>query len=191
MQRHRPGEPRSAVLEGTHVERYGEGRTIVFVHGWRLDSTVEIADFEAVLSQPGPSWRRVYVDLPGMGRSAIRPELVTLSDYAAWLAEAVRALCPGQPVALAGTSTGADLALHGGLDVHGLMLRAPRMTADASRRDVADVPLPGRLEGARAAKLRDLWRPAEGRVSAHVQELREDPSPTPRAPPARGLRSYG
>ena len=61
---------KTCTLEGIDVayEEFGEGRSILFLHGWSLDHTNEVADFEPIFANR-PGWRRLYLDLPGHGRT--------------------------------------------------------------------------------------------------------------------------
>ena len=49
-------------------EVHGEGRPILFLHGWTMARRVEIVVYEKIFATR-PGWRRIYPDLPGMGRS--------------------------------------------------------------------------------------------------------------------------
>jgi pimeloyl-ACP methyl ester carboxylesterase len=55
-----------------HYEEFGpgrgQGRPIVFLHGWSMDRRVEIPYYEPIFAARG-GWRRIYPDLPGMGES--------------------------------------------------------------------------------------------------------------------------
>jgi pimeloyl-ACP methyl ester carboxylesterase len=168
----------SRILEGVHVRSLGEGRRIVFVHGWRLDSTVDEFDFEDTLDAIGV-WRRIYFDLPGMGQSRVRSNLKTMTDYAVWLSVAIEELCDNQPRVIVGTSAGAALALAALQSapgkLRGLMLRMPRMASLNSERRVSHVPLPTNVQSQREAKKHRVWRPAQERRTAYVQELRDSP----------------
>jgi len=62
-----------------HHEEHGEGRPIVFLHGWTMDHRVEMADYEKIFAAR-PGWRRIYPDLPGMGRSAAGDGIRTQDD---------------------------------------------------------------------------------------------------------------
>lgn len=58
------------------------GIPVIFIHGWEMDSKVEVYDFEPIFSTlssaasigaattHSPNYRRIYIDLPGMGTSA-------------------------------------------------------------------------------------------------------------------------
>ena len=57
-------------------EEHGEGRPILLLHGWTMDRRVEIDNYEKIFATR-PGWRRIYPDLPGMGRSVAKAGLRT------------------------------------------------------------------------------------------------------------------
>jgi len=61
---------------GMHFEVRGEGRPILMLHGFRLDSAVMRGCMEP-LFEYRKGWKRIYVDLPGMGLS---PRIEGLND---------------------------------------------------------------------------------------------------------------
>lgn len=122
----------------------GEGRDILFLHGWMMDSRDERRTYEPVLRRRD-GWRRHYLDLPGMGRSPPDPHVRSLDDMLDRVLDWIDAHVGGRPMAVAGTSAGGHLAL-GVLarrreHVTGLVLRAPVVEPDDARRDV-DAPEP-------------------------------------------------
>lgn len=64
--------------EALHVVRHGEGRPVVVLHGAGVDHRESEACFEPLLDRP--DLRRVYVDLPGMGRSPAPESLRSPDD---------------------------------------------------------------------------------------------------------------
>ena len=60
-------------------EEHGEGRPILLLHGWTMDRRVEIFDYEKIFATR-PGWRRIYPDLPGMGRSVAKAGLFRQDD---------------------------------------------------------------------------------------------------------------
>lgn len=163
-----------------HVTTRGEGRAIVVVHGWRLDSTVEQADLEPIFARH-TGWCRHYVDLPGMGHSAPLGADATLETYLHALRDTAHDLVGDSPYALAGTSAGALLArCLAAIDpaVRALMLRMPLTEPHDADRDIPagrEAELGPAESVARAEKIERLWAPAERRVHPAVQQLRHDP----------------
>src|SRR5512139_3113147 len=52
-----------------YYETYGEGRPVLMVHGYGIDHHVMTGCMEPIFLRR-PSWKRIYVDLPGMGRTS-------------------------------------------------------------------------------------------------------------------------
>ncbi|WP_129793783.1 alpha/beta fold hydrolase [Sphingosinicella sp. CPCC 101087] len=116
----------------------GEGRDLIFVHGWTMDHRDEARTYEPIFANR-PGWRRHYLDLPGMGRSPRRENIVNLDGMLEALLDFIQDRVEGT-FAIAGTSTGAYLArgviARMGDRVRGAILRAPMIIPDDSRRDV-------------------------------------------------------
>jgi pimeloyl-ACP methyl ester carboxylesterase len=120
-----------------HYEEHGNGRPIVFLHGWTMDHLVEATDYEPIFAQRN-GWRRIYFDLPGMGRSVAKEGIRTQDDVLAAVLAFIDRLLPDQRFVLSGTSLGAYLAravvAHRRSRVAGLLLRVPCIIADNARR---------------------------------------------------------
>jgi pimeloyl-ACP methyl ester carboxylesterase len=117
-------------------EEHGEGQPIVFLHGWTMNRQVETEVYEPIFSRR-PGWRRIYPDLPGMGRSvgkAIRDQDDMLAAIEGFLAHRLA----GAPFVLAGASLGGYLAraiaARRREQVRGLLLRVPAIIADTAQR---------------------------------------------------------
>ena len=117
-------------------EEHGEGRPILFLHGWTMDRRVEIDDYEKIFATR-PGWRRIYPDLPGMGRSVAKAGLRTQDDVLEAVLAFIDRVLPDRFV-LAGTSGGAYLAravaARRRSRIDGLLLRVPAIIADTTRR---------------------------------------------------------
>jgi pimeloyl-ACP methyl ester carboxylesterase len=120
-----------------HYEEHGEGRPIVFLHGWTMDHRLEVADYEKIFAARG-GWRRIYPDLPGMGRSVAKDGLTTQDDVLEVLLAFIDHMLPTERFVLAGTSLGAYLAravvAHRRPRIAGLLLRVPCIVAEDARR---------------------------------------------------------
>ena len=120
-----------------HYQEHGEGRPIVFLHGWPMDHRLEVADYEKIFAARG-GWRRIYPDLPGMGRSVATDRLATQDDVLEVLLAFIDRVVPAQRFVLAGTSHGAYLAravaAYRRSRVAGLLLRVPCIVAEDARR---------------------------------------------------------
>jgi pimeloyl-ACP methyl ester carboxylesterase len=91
-----------------HYEAVGEGRPIVMLHGLPADHRLPLHHLEPVFAGR-PGWRRIYLDLPGMGQSPIG-DVASLDDMLEVVLEAVDGLTAGERFALAGVSFGGYLA---------------------------------------------------------------------------------
>jgi pimeloyl-ACP methyl ester carboxylesterase len=167
-----------------YVRRIGEGRPVILVHGWRLTGEVERADYEPVFMRRA-GWYRLYPDLPGMGRSPAEPWISRKADFLKALIRQIDQSLGDSPFAIAGTSSGAELAravAHLKRDrVRGLLMRVPMLVGDDAARVVAPADaaaaLPQSYHEARGAKLQQLWEPAR-RIADHefLEPIRADPS---------------
>jgi pimeloyl-ACP methyl ester carboxylesterase len=91
-------------------EIVGEGRPILMLHGWPLDRTEMIFEMERHFADRA-GWKRVYLDLPGMGETP-GPEWITCEDQVLdLLEEFVDSVIGSDHFAVAGTSYGGYLAL--------------------------------------------------------------------------------
>jgi pimeloyl-ACP methyl ester carboxylesterase len=167
-----------------YVQEVGEGRPLVLVHGWRLSGEVERADYEPVFACRG-GWYRVYPDLPGMGRSPAEPWISRKADFLEALIQQIDEVLGDSPFAIAGTSSGAELArgvAHRKRDrTRGLLMRVPMLVGDDAARIVAppdaEAALPGTYHEARRSKLERLWEPARRIAdSQFLDPIRADPS---------------
>jgi pimeloyl-ACP methyl ester carboxylesterase len=113
----------------------GDGPPVLLVHGFGLDHRL-MTPLDATVAAAGR--RRVYVDLPGSGRSADVPA-ATSDDVLDALTEHVAAELGAEPFAIVGASYGGllarGLAARLGDQVTGLALLCPVVGAD-----VRDVP---------------------------------------------------
>lgn len=115
--------------------------TAVLLHGFTPDHRLMTGCFEPVFADR-PGWRRIYLDLPGMGRT-VAPETIRSTDNVFTVVQAaVRGLVPGGRYALCGESYGGYLAR--GLvaadpaAVTGLALICPMVVAEHAARDVPE-----------------------------------------------------
>lgn len=83
-------------------------RKLVLLHGW-MDVA---ASFQFVVDALERDWHVIAPDLSGFGRSAWQPRGYWFADYLADLDALLREVADDAPVALAGHSLGANVALH-------------------------------------------------------------------------------
>jgi pimeloyl-ACP methyl ester carboxylesterase len=118
-------------------EEHGEGRPIVFLHGWTMDRHVEANTYEHFFATR-PGWRRIYPDLPGMGRSVAKDGFDSQDDVLDALLAFLDQVLPSGRFLLAGSSAGGYLAraiaARRRPRIAGLLLRVPRIHAEDGQR---------------------------------------------------------
>lgn len=106
----------------------GEGYPIVMLHGWTLDHQVMLHAMEPLFEKRS-GWKRIYIDLPGMGQSGPQPSIQNSDDMLEALLCLLDELIPGQPFIVCGNSYGGYIArgiVRSRQDqVRGLLLMAP------------------------------------------------------------------
>ena len=186
-----------------HYEEHGQGRPILFLHGWTMDRRLEIADYEPIFAARN-GWRRIYPDLPGMGHSLAR-HIHNQDDVLAALLAFIDRVLPDESFVLCGTSLGGYLARAVAAkrreQIAGLLLRVPAVIADTGKRMlppfrplVSDEALLAQLGtdertaigdvlvqspaylSAHRRKSRDLVQPAIAANASFVAEMRGDPA---------------
>jgi pimeloyl-ACP methyl ester carboxylesterase len=161
-----------------HYVAYGASRewaehTVVVLHGYTLDHRSAQAVFEPAF-RGRDSWRRLYLDLPGMGRTRAPESVGSTDDVLDVTSGAVDELVDG-PYALAGISYGGYIAA--GLvaadpdRVTGLALVVP-MVRDRPDRDLADFAVLRRdVDVVRTAELDEM---AVVQTAEVVRRIREE-----------------
>lgn len=91
-----------------HVVRRGAGVPLLLVHGNGVDHRI-LLELDEVLAD---GWERLYVDLPGFGRTPGLPGRGGLSDLLDWLDGWVEDVVGRAPFAVVGNSMGGLLAAH-------------------------------------------------------------------------------
>ncbi len=157
-----------------HVQAYGKGRPVVMLPSFSLDHAAMAEAVEPVFA-PVASWRRLYIDLPGTGRSPPgEPRSDVVVDE---VIDAIRSELGGRRFAVAGWSCGGYLAA--GVtrrlpqQVSGLMMVCAGFKIRPEDRDLTGVlpstPQPGWLDHVPPA-LHDHFTHAVGSQTAKVGE---------------------
>ncbi len=119
-----------------HYEERGDGRLFLALHGWPLDNRAMLGAFEPIFAKR-KSWKRIYPDLPGMGKTKGPDWLTTQDQVLDVLAEFVDRVIPGEHFSVAGLSYGGLLAqglVHRfGDRMDGLLLLVPSMGPQETR----------------------------------------------------------
>ncbi|MCL1965174.1 MAG: alpha/beta hydrolase [Firmicutes bacterium] len=93
-----------------YYEVYGEGKPVVCIHGYTVDHRLMTGCLEPVFEQT-QGYKRIYLDLPGMGKTPSARWLRTAEDMLALLKEWIDTVIPGENLLLAGESYGGYLTL--------------------------------------------------------------------------------
>ncbi len=139
-----------------HYELFGEGRPIIMLHGWSCDHRHMVSDMEPLFRQRD-GWKRVYLDLPGHGRTPGKDWITNQDKILDVVLDFIDNVVSGQRFVLVGASAGAYLARgvvhHRSALIDGLLLTVPVIVADDAKRHmpspvtlVADPVLASELE---------------------------------------------
>ena len=119
-----------------HYEVRGEGRPLLALHGWPLDHRAMVGAFEPIFAKR-QGWKRIYPDLPGMGKTKGEDWLTTQDQILDTLIEFIDHVIPGGRFSVAGLSYGGLLAqglVHRLADrMDGLFLLVPSMGPEDAR----------------------------------------------------------
>jgi pimeloyl-ACP methyl ester carboxylesterase len=111
-----------------YYEDIGSGRPIVMLHGAPADHRGVQRDMEPLFAERS-GWRRIYPDLPGMGKTKGADWIIHRDQILDLLIGFVDAVAPGQRFVVAGHSYGGRLArglVHQrGAQMDGLLLHVP------------------------------------------------------------------
>ncbi len=88
----------------------GEGIPTVILHGWGVDHRLMTGCMEPVFDQAGGNFKRIYIDLPGMGLSKPGKDVHDSHDILRIIYDLLDELIPGEPFLLIGESYGGYLA---------------------------------------------------------------------------------
>jgi pimeloyl-ACP methyl ester carboxylesterase len=114
----------------------GEGRPILFLHGWPLDRRSMVGSFEPIF-QHRTGWRRVYPDLPGMGETGAVPGVSTQDGVLDLIVEFASHVAERKPFGVVGLSYGGLLAqgltFRMGSSMSGLLAVVPGMAEREKR----------------------------------------------------------
>ncbi len=122
-----------------YYESYGTGTPIIMLHGFGPDHRLMKGCMEPIFTWRSV-WQRIYLDLPGMGRTPGKEHIKSADDILDVVIDFIDAVITGQPFLLVGESYGGYLSrgvLQRKFDqVEGMALIAPGIIADRSRRDL-------------------------------------------------------
>ena len=106
----------------------GEGYPIVMLHGWTLDHQVMLHTMEPIFEKRS-GWKRIYIDLPGMGHSDSQTTIKNSDDILEAILLLLDEIIPNEEFIVCGNSYGGYIArgiVRFRQDmVRGLLLMAP------------------------------------------------------------------
>jgi pimeloyl-ACP methyl ester carboxylesterase len=120
-----------------HYESFGQGQPVFMIHGYHVDYRLMSGCLEPIFRET-QGYRRIYIDLPGMGATKSAPWIVNSDEMLAIIEAFIDEVIPGERFLLAGESYGGYLAR--GLikrmadRVAGLMLLCPAIGTDFDKR---------------------------------------------------------
>jgi len=93
-----------------YYEIHGSGIPVLMIHGWSPDHRLMKGCMEPIFQAMDTSWKRIYFDLPGMGKTKGRPWITGTDQMLALILEFVDGIIPDQHFVVAGESYGGYLA---------------------------------------------------------------------------------
>ena len=101
-----------------YYEIYGSGRPVFMIHGWGPDHRLMKGCMEPIFQSVKEPWKRIYFDLPGMGKTKGKPWITGSDQMLEIMLEFIDGIIPKEHFVLAGESYGGYLA-------RGLIKRRP------------------------------------------------------------------
>ena len=93
-----------------YYEIYGEGTPVLMIHGWSPDHRLMKGCMEPVFQTMDTAWKRIYFDLPGMGKTKGEPWITGSDQMLDLVLGFIDAVIHNQPFVVAGESYGGYLA---------------------------------------------------------------------------------
>jgi pimeloyl-ACP methyl ester carboxylesterase len=93
-----------------YYEQSGEGKPILFIHGWSVDHRLMSGCFEPVFNELN-NYCRIYLDLPGMGKTPSADWIRNSDNTLAILVEFINTIIGDKNFLLAGESYGGYLSM--------------------------------------------------------------------------------
>jgi len=122
-----------------YYETYGDGIPILMIHGYGIDHNVMTGCMEPIF-KGRPGWKRIYLDLPGMGRTRSSNRLKNSDVMLGTVIRFCEEVIPDRNFSVVGESYGGYLArgLVHDMPEHldGVLLICPVIIADREKRDL-------------------------------------------------------
>src|SRR5689334_5319844 len=119
-----------------YYEEYGSGIPLLVLHGFSADHHSTVAGIEPLFKNL-QGWRRIYPDLPGMGKTPGADWTTNQDDFLEVVSEFMQIVAPGNHFVVAGYSYGGYLArglvYRQGTRIDGLLLMVPGIEPDPAK----------------------------------------------------------
>ncbi|MCL2034538.1 MAG: alpha/beta hydrolase [Oscillospiraceae bacterium] len=93
-----------------YYKEYGEGKPLLSIHGWSVDHRLMSGCLEPIFNEI-QGYRRIYLDLPGMGKTPVASWIRNSDNMLELLGEFINAVIPDENFLVAGESYGGRLSL--------------------------------------------------------------------------------
>jgi pimeloyl-ACP methyl ester carboxylesterase len=124
-----------------HYKVFGEGKPIIFIHGFGIDHHAITGCMEPIFENLN-GWKRIYFDLPGMGKSESKPCISNCDIMLDLISQFIDKVIPDENFVLFGQSYGGYLARGLVRDrpdaIDGLFLLCPVIIPEHGKRTVPD-----------------------------------------------------
>ena len=124
-----------------YYEIYGAGYPVLMIHGWPVDHRIMKGCMEP-LFETRPNYKRIYFDLPGMGKTKGEDWIKGTDDYLKIIIEFIEKIIPNEHFIIVGESYGGYLAR--GLIkkmqnlIDGVLFLVPVITPYGEQRDLPE-----------------------------------------------------
>jgi pimeloyl-ACP methyl ester carboxylesterase len=122
-----------------YYEERGTGRPVLILPGWSLDHTSVLPEIEPQFEERR-GWRRIYVDLPGTGKTPGADWIMGSDEILQLLLKFLDGVIPSERFVVIGVSYGAYLARglvqRRGSEIDGLLASVPVIHAEGTKRTV-------------------------------------------------------
>jgi pimeloyl-ACP methyl ester carboxylesterase len=122
-----------------YYEIDGEGKAIIMLHGLRSDHRQMVFEMERHFAQR-EGWKRIYLDLPGMGKTPGADWVMSNDQVLDVLEQFVDRVIPGQHFLIAGNSYGSYLArgllYRRGSQIDGALLSGPIFVGPSAQKNL-------------------------------------------------------
>ncbi len=92
-----------------YYEIYGAGYPVLMIHGWPVDHRLMKGCMEPIF-ETRPNYKRIYFDLPGMGKTKGEDWIKGTDDYLKIIIEFIEKIIPNEHFIIVGESYGGYLA---------------------------------------------------------------------------------